>query len=110
VRFSGAVGFGTESEGAPGVWSTSITERSYFGDVLSSAVRQDPPLSVPPEVSQNVSLQNRVSIVGDPYAHENYMHIRYVVLDGHRWAVSEVTIQRPRLILTVGGIWDGDTP
>lgn len=108
MRFSGTVGYATSTETAPGVWSDTITERSYFGDVVRNARRLDPPTMTPPTVNSDLTLENSFSILADAWAYENYMTMRYVKWEGSYWRIANVEVSRPRLILTIGGIWDGD--
>lgn len=107
MRFYGAVGYADSSETVPGVWKDTITELLYFGDVVRNSRRLDPPPSVPPELNSNLTLDNQFSIVGDAEAYENFLKMRYVIWEGVYWRITNVLVQRPRLILTVGGIWDG---
>jgi hypothetical protein len=109
MRFSGSVGFVTNTETAPGVWSDVITERFYYGNVVRNSSRLGPPLMVPPEVNNNLSLGNSFSLVGDAEAYENFMHIRYVRWQSNVWTITDVEVVRPRLILTIGGLWNGNT-
>lgn len=109
MRFSGAVGYATSEEGVPGVWRDVITERTYFGDVIRNASRLEAPLLVPPMLNDNVALSNSFSIVADAYAYGNFDSIRYVMWEGQRWTVTSVEVQHPRLILTIGEPWNGDT-
>lgn len=109
MRFSGTVGFATSTEVTPGVWKDVIVERLYFGDVIRDSRRLGAPLLVPPEVAGTISVENSFSIVGDAMAYENFMHIRYVRWLGNVWVVTDVEVRRPRLILAIGGQWDGDT-
>jgi hypothetical protein len=110
MRFSGTVGFATPTESTPGVWSDVIVERAYFGDVIRDARRLGAPSLVPPEVAGTISLSNSFSIVGDAMAYESFKYIRYVNWLGQNWEVTDVEVRRPRLILTIGGLWNGDTP
>lgn len=110
MRFSGTVGFATPTETNPGVWDDVIVERPYLGDVIRDARRLGAPSLVPPEVAGTISLQNSFSIVGDAMAYEGILRIRYVTWLGERWEVTDVEVKRPRLILTIGGLWNGDTP
>lgn len=110
MRFSGAVGYATTSETSPGVWKDTVTEKTYFGDVIRNARRLEPPSMVPPMLNANVALENQFSIVADAYAYANYRNIRYVMWEGLRWTVTNIEVQRPRLIFTIGGPWNGDTP
>jgi hypothetical protein len=109
MRFYGAVGYASEAEGVPGVWTETMTEVSYRGDVIRNSRRLDPPSMVPPTVVNDVSLENSFSIVGDEQAFANFTAMRYVMWEGQRWTITHVEIRRPRLILTVGGMWDGNT-
>ncbi len=109
MRFSGIVGYATSKEGTPGVWSDDISEKTYRGDVVRNASRLEPPFQVPPEVNANVALEVSFSIVADAYAYDNFMDIRYVKWQGQAWTVTSVNVQRPRLILAIGGPWDGNT-
>lgn len=56
-------------------------------------------------VNDNVTFQNRLSIVADPFAHENFGSMRYAEFGGVKWKVTDVKVQYPRLILTFGGIY-----
>lgn len=108
ARFAGAIGFsGGTVETVPGVWKEQpIVERNYYGDVIRNARQLDNSQTVNPDLSVN----NSISIVADPYANENFFAIRYAVWMGKRWTISNVTVQRPRLILELGGVYNGPTP
>jgi hypothetical protein len=112
ARFHGKVGYGETVETSPGVWEDVITERSYFGDVLRNTRR----LQEGESVNDNLSVNNSISIVADAYANEHFFAIRYVEWMGSPWKVSDVEVQRPRLILRLGGVYNGpkapapDTP
>ena len=101
-RFYGAVGYAEQKEIRPGVWVPEITERNYYGDELrtQSRVRDGEGLN------DNVVTDNRLSVVADPYAYQHFHKIRYVAWMGTKWKVSSVEVKRPRLILTLGGIYN----
>lgn len=102
-RFYGAVGYGQSVESAPGVWKDAITEISYYGNVIRNT-RQ---LREGSSVNDDISVANNISIVADAYANENFMNIRYVEWLGSLWTVTAVDVQAPRLLLTLGGIYNG---
>ena len=110
MRFSGAVGYAADAETTPGVWTEVITEHNYYGDVFKMSRRLESASQVPPTTSNNIALGNSFSIVGDEQAFGNFMNMRYVVWQGSRWTITDVTVQRPRLILTIGDLWNGNTP
>lgn len=103
-RFSGKIGFATEVESKPGVWTEDITERHYYGEVLLNSRR----LQVSGNVIDDINISNRISIIGDPYAYENFHMMRYVEYMGARWKITEVdATYYPRLVLTCGGLYNG---
>lgn len=110
MRFHGAVGYATSTETAPGVWEDVITEKTYQGDVVRNSRRLVAPLLVPPELNNNLVLENSFSILADAEAYANYLNFRYIKWEGIPWTITSVEVNRPRLILTVGGQWDGNTP
>lgn len=55
-----------------------------------------------------VRYQTRISVLADAFALEHFMDIRYVEWAGRLWTVDNVTPERPRLILTLGGVYNGD--
>lgn len=108
ARFSGVVGYGETVEDPPesGKWKDVITERSYFGDI----VRNNRKLEWEGEkVNPDLSVSNSISIVADAYANEHFFAIRYISWAGTRWTVSDVEVQRPRLLLRLGGVYNGPT-
>lgn len=110
MRFYGAVGYASHSvESAPGVWIETMTEVNYYGTVTRNSRRLEAPSQVPPVTNSGIALDNIFSIVGDEQAYGNYTKMRYVRWDGVAWAITNVQVNRPRLILTVGGQWVGNT-
>lgn len=106
ARFYGKIGYGVSEEAVPGVWSDEITERAYYGDILNE-LRST---SSSEKVNDDVRLQNRISIVADAYALGNYLQIKYVEWAGFLWTVQSVDVERPRLILSLGGVYNGPVP
>lgn len=105
-KWYGNVGYAETVETEPGLWEEQITERPYYGDVLSSRwLRQNSG-----GVNDNINVNNQISIVADPYASSHCSSMKYVEFMGTRWRISNVEVQYPRLILTIGGVYNGDTP
>ena len=104
ARFCGVVGYAETVETSPGVWTEVITERVYRGDVTRNARRLDSGSSI----NDDIAVTNTISIVADAYAYQNFLAIRYVNWMGANWKVSTVDVQRPRLNLTLGGVYNGD--
>jgi hypothetical protein len=105
-RFYGKVGYGATVETAPGVWKDQITEVSYYGDVI----RNTRVLREGDRVNDDLSVGNSISIVADAYANENIFAMRYVEWMGALWVVTDVQVLSPRLLLTLGGVYNGPKP
>jgi len=106
AKFYGNIGYGTTVETAPGVHEEQITERSYYGDVIRNS-RQ---LKDGESVNNDLSVGNSITVVADAYANQHFFAIRYVEWAGTLWKVSDVEVQSPRLILRLGGVYNGPTP
>lgn len=102
AKFYGNVGFAETVETKPSVWEEKIVERPYFGDVLRRSRR----LESSGNVNSNVNVTNEISIVADPYANQNLFAMRYVEFMGTKWEISNVDVQYPRLVLTIGGVYN----
>jgi hypothetical protein len=109
MRFQGAVGYANSVEDSPGVWIEEITEKDYYGEVLALARRLEDSSQIPATLNTDVTAQNRISIVADQYAYDNFGKMRYVRWNGSPWTVTYVEVQRPRLIMSIGGLWNGET-
>lgn len=106
ARFFGNVGYGENVETRPGVWEDVIIERPYYGDV----VRNSRKLSEGETLNNDLTVGNSISIVADAYANEHFFAIRYVEWAGSLWTVSDVVVERPRLILRLGTVYNGPRP
>lgn len=103
AKFYGAIGFAETVETDPGIWEEKIVEHSYSGDVIRN-IRN---LQTPTEsVNDNINVSNEISIVADPYANKNMYAMRYIVFQGVKWKISSVNVNYPRLILTIGGLYN----
>ena len=106
ARFYGAIGYAEITETAPGVWTEGITERNYSGDVIRNTRRWQSGENL----NDNLTIDNVFSIVSDPYAEQNFHNMRYITWMGASWKITSVEVQRPRLLLTVGGVYNGELP
>ena len=103
-KFYGPVGFVADNEVRKAVFVEEPQERNYSGDLLRRSIRYENGLSI----NDNVKTSVRISIVADPYAHENYYKIKYVKWRGNYWEVTDIDAsQYPRLILSIGGVYNG---
>ena len=105
AKWFGKVGYIVTTETAPGVWMDQYVEREYYGDMTRNHKRFENSQTL----NDNITLQNEISIVCDPYALQNFQYIRYVEVMDAFWRVTAVDVQYPRLVLSVGDVYSGQT-
>ncbi len=108
AKFYGEIGFSTgtvETPSGSGIWVDEIVEYPYFGNV----VRNTRQLQAGEKINDDISVNNSISIVADPYAYENIFAMRYIRWMRALWVVTTVDVQRPRLLLSLGGVYHGPT-
>ena len=103
AKYYGIIGYEMTKETEPGIYEETIIEQPYYGDIIKNSRRtQDPG-----KVNSDVNISNQFSIIADPFANNNFHSMRYIEYMGVKWKITEVEVQYPRLILTVGGIYNG---
>lgn len=102
-KFYGSIGYAETIETSPGVWVEQITERKYYGDVNRDSRR----LQSANQLNDNINVSSEISIVADPYAYNHFHSMRYAEFMGAKWKISTVEPKPPRLILTLGGLYNG---
>lgn len=104
AKWFGKVGYADSQETQPGVWQDNITEREYYGDT----VRNIRKLENQQKINDDIAVAVDISIVADPFAYNNFHKIKYVEYMGSLWKVSSVDPQYPRLVLSLGGLYNGE--
>lgn len=102
-KFYGKIGYAITKETTPGVWIEQIVERSYYGDVIRNIRR----LQSSENLNDDINVSNEISIVADAFANQNFHSMRYVEYMGTKWKVSSIEVKYPRLILSIGGVYNG---
>lgn len=104
AKFYGNIGYApTVSETSPGIYEDVMTVKAYRGDIMRISRR----LQSSDKVNDDITVSNEISIVADPFATENFHSMLYVEFMGAKWKITNVEVQRPRLILTIGGVYNG---
>ena len=104
AKWFGVVGYAKSYEDRPGVWKDEIVEHEYFGDILQNYRS----LNSNDRVVDDFNINNKISIISDPYAMDNFHDISYASFMGAKWNVTNVEVLYPRLILTLGGVYNGE--
>lgn len=105
-KWFGKIGYAVTGEIEPGLCEDTIVECEYYGDMTSDRRKRQ----TSGEVNDNLNLANVISIIADPFALSNCSNMAYAEIMGTKWKISEVEVQYPRLILTIGGVWNGNSP
>ena len=104
AKWYGKVGYSETVETSPGVWAPQDTVREYYGDVIRNttkwAVNSD-------STNDDLTVNSQISIVADPFASNKFHSMKWIEFMGAKWKVTSVEPQPPRLLLTLGGVWNG---
>lgn len=102
AKWYGVIGYADDVEVEPGLHVDEIVERSYFGDVT----RNTRSLQNSGNINDDINISNQISVLADPYAVQNIYKMRYAEFMGVKWKITNVEVQYPRLILSIGGVWN----
>lgn len=107
AKFYGEIGYGNTIEEpiGSGIYVDTITEIQYFGDVIKNIVRNNKG----EKINNDISVNNSISIVADQQAIQHFFKIKYVRWAGVLWTITDVEVRNPRLILTLGSVYNGPT-
>lgn len=105
AKWFGKIGYVTtvEPEEGDDVAKETVVEKDHYGELLEPLRRYEPGTGA----IDDIKLNNKLSIVANGFAMEHYGAIRYAEIDGVKWKATAVGLQRPRLILHLGGVWNG---
>ena len=104
AKWHGVIGYAETVETEPGIWEEKITEYKAYGDVIQN----NRMLQTGDQLNDKINVSNKISIVANPYASKHFYAMRYIEFCGSKWKVTSVDAsQRPRLILTLGGLYNG---
>ena len=104
-KYYGFVGFARNVETKPDVYEQVVEERAYYGDVFKINRK----LVTSDHLNDNIIASTRISIVADPFAYNHFHEIVYLSWMGANWKVTDVQVEYPRLIMEIGGLYNGQT-
>ena len=104
AKWYGKVGYSETVETSPGVWTPRDTVREYYGDVIRNTTKWTVNSD---STNDNLTVNSQISIVADPFANNKFHSMKWIEFMGARWKVASVEPQPPRLLLTLGGVWNG---
>lgn len=104
TKWFGKVGYSESVETAPGVWKPQDTIREYYGDVKRNTTRWAGNSN---STNDDLTVNTQISIVADPFANDKFYSMKWIEFMGVKWKITNVDPQPPRLLLTLGGVWNG---
>lgn len=102
AKFHGLVGYGVTKDMGHSVYKIVIEDHPHYGDILENRVSWQQTSNL----NDDQRVTNKISIVADAFAYKNFSNIRYVIWMGTKWKVTDISVSRPRIILTLGGVWN----
>lgn len=106
AKYYGNIGFATQVETSPGIWEDAIVRRLYKGDVIRNSRRYDNAEGI----NDEFSLGNTFSIISDAFLYSHIPALRYLEYLGAKFKITSVDIDRPRVTISVGGVYVSDEP
>lgn len=104
MKWYGKIGYALTEDNGDGVWTPTMSWRQYYGDVQRFSRHVDGGSNI----NDNLNISNTISILADPYALENLGYMKCIEWMGNLWEISAIDISYPRMILTIGGVYNGD--
>lgn len=103
-KWCGKIGFTYTGEIEPGLWvENEVDERTYYGDVISNRWKRQNSGNV----NDDINISNQISILADPYAINHVSSMTWIEFSNEKWKVTDVDVQYPRLLISIGGVWNG---
>ena len=102
-KWYGKIGYGITKETKPGCWVNEIETRNYYGDLINDRWRRQSSN----KVNDDISFMSSLSILADQFISEHCYDLVYAEVMGTKWKITDFTIQYPRIILTLGGKYNG---
>lgn len=104
AKWFGKIGYAETVETKPGVHTPQETVREYYGDVIRNSTRW---AGKSDSTNDDLTVNTQVSIVADPFAIDKFYSMKWIEFMGTKWKITSVDPQFPRLLLTLGGVWNG---
>lgn len=103
MKYCGNIGFAETIETSPGKWVEQTIEHTYYGDYIRKYRRLDDS----GYINNDVTFGAELSILADQYARNNIASMRYAIIDGAKWRITNVDpTAYPRLVLSIGGLYN----
>ena len=105
MKWYGYIGFAesVQDPNDPTVYKNDIIEIPFYGD-LKKLYKSDK--EVANQINDNISINNIISVVANPFAMANFHKIKYITFAGTKWKITSVEVNYPRLEIYLGSAWN----
>ena len=104
MKWYGEIGFEMQKETTPGVYDSEFVKRNYYGDTKTLSTRWN----TTENLHDDIRLVTKISVMADPFLFEQFPFMKYITFSGHKWTITDIVPNRPRIELTLGGLYNGD--
>lgn len=101
MLYHGKLGFITTVDKGHGIRGKESVERYYYGDLKRISWHRADPQAV----NTGLNISNQLSIMGDPFLDENLSDLKWVEFKNKKWAVTNVEVEPPRIVITMGDLY-----
>lgn len=101
-KWYGLIGYAKMVERKPGVWEEELISKPYYGELIKNTRK----IQSGDSINDDITIANELSILADIFANNNITAMRYVEYLGTKWKITNVNVSFPRLILTIGGVYN----
>lgn len=101
MLYHGKFGFVSAVDKGHGIWGKEIVERTYYGNLKRVSWHRADPQSMNP----GVNISNQISVMTDAFLNDNFPDLKWVEFRGKKWAVMNVEVEPPRIVITLGDIY-----
>lgn len=104
MKFSGKAGFRIDDvEIEPGVYKPQVVVKAIKGSVVSNSYQHQ---NSDKSTIDNVRITNQLSIVANQFLNKHITNLMYVEFQGVKWKVESFDIQPPRVVVSLGGVYN----
>lgn len=104
MKFSGKAGFRiNDVEIEPGVYDPTVVVKSIKGNVINNYYQHQ---NSDKSTIDNVRITNQLSIVANQFLNEHIANLVYIEFQGVKWKVESFDIRPPRVVVSLGGVYN----
>lgn len=104
MKFSGKAGFRIDDvEIELGVYKPQVVVKAIKGSVVINSYQHQ---NSDKSTIDNVRITNQLSIVANQFLNKHIANLIYVEFQGVKWKVENFDIRPPRVVVSLGGVYN----